>query len=175
MRLMRLGSWQEARLARWVARGISLIIGLSLLLLIVLNEDFRTNPTLPTIILWLMSLSLLLAWRWERVGALSTLLLTPILLIALVVQWTGLGGLLAPFWQLAMVALASILPFLIAAWLYLSAHQYAETIAAGEAFDLPEQGSRRTTVVIILLGLAALVLYFVPLLIPVQQQITESP
>lgn len=188
MRLMRFGNWQEARLARWVARGISLVIGLSLLLLIVFNEDFRQDPTLPTVILWLMALSLLIAWKWERMGGLLALLLSPVLLVSLFVMWSGLIGLITPVWQLFMIALAFLLPFLIAAWLYLSAAQYsaaqysaaqytemAITAVEGQESDLAEGGSSRTTLIILLLGLAALILYFVPLFIPVQQQLEPQP
>lgn len=129
MRLIRFGSWQEARLARWVARGLSLIISLSLLLLIAFNEDFRREPTLPTVILWLMALSLLVAWKWEKIGGLLTLLLTPLLLVALSMTWTRLSGLTTPVWQLFIGGLLFVLPFLIASLLYLSAAGYMETAA----------------------------------------------
>jgi hypothetical protein len=178
MKLMTFKNWREARLARWVARGISLLVAVSLLLLVLFNEDFRNSPTLPTLLLWLLSLSLLIAWRWEKLGGMLTLLLTPVILISLFVQWSGLGGLMTPLWQLFMIALAFLLPFLIAAWLYLSVARYAEMEAtAGEEGDaaVAEERSNRTTIIVAILGLAAVVLFFVPLFTPVQQQVEMSP
>lgn len=118
MRLLCNDSPEEIQLARRVARGLSLLSVGFLFLLLILNEDFRENPTLPTIVLWILALSTLIAWRWERVGGLLTLFLSPILLVSLIIQWSGLSGFATPIWQLALISFSMVFPFLIIGWLF---------------------------------------------------------
>ncbi|MGD2049832.1 MAG: hypothetical protein PVH03_10060 [Chloroflexota bacterium] len=120
MKLLSFDSPEEIQLARRVARGLSLLSIGFLLLLLVLNEDFRKSPTLPTIVLWILALSTLIAWRWERVGGLLTLFLCPVFLLSLIVQWSGTAELSAPIWQLALIGFGMELPFLIIGWLFIT-------------------------------------------------------
>jgi hypothetical protein len=106
------------RLARWAARGISLLyIGL-LLALLVFNEDFRVSSTLPTIILWLLVLSTLIAWRWETAGGLLTLFLSPVFLLSLFVQWSGSARFVMSIWELALIGICLMFPFLVTGLLF---------------------------------------------------------
>ena len=118
MSLLRYDSPEEIQLARRVARGLSLLFIGFILLLLILNEDFRESPTLPTIVLWILALCTLIAWRWERVGGLLTLFLSPVFLLSLFIQWSGTAGLVTPIWQLALIGFGMVFPFLIIGWLF---------------------------------------------------------
>jgi hypothetical protein len=60
MTLLRNASPEALHFTRWMARGLSaLFIGFTLIFL-VLNEDSRNSPTLPTIVFWFLALCLLL-------------------------------------------------------------------------------------------------------------------
>ena len=109
---------KQAQLAHWLARGLSLLfIGFNLLLL-VLNEDFRNSPTLPAVVLCILALSTLFAWRWETAGGLVTLFLSPIFLLSLFVQWSGTAGLSLSIWELALIGVCMMFPFLIIGLLF---------------------------------------------------------
>ena len=118
MRLLCNGSPEEIQLACRAARGLSLLSVGFLFLLLILNEDFRESPTLPTIVLWILALCTLIAWRWEKAGGLLTLFLSPVLLLSLIVQWSGTAGLVTPIWQLALISFSMGFPFLIIGWLF---------------------------------------------------------
>jgi hypothetical protein len=118
MRLLCNDSPEEIQLARRVARGLSLLSVGFLFLLLILNEDFRESPTLPTIVLWILALCTLIAWRWEKAGGLLTLFLSLVFLLSLIVQWSGTAGLVTPIWQLALISFSMVFPFLIIGWLF---------------------------------------------------------
>lgn len=118
MRLLCNDSPEEIQLARRVARGLSLLFVGFLFLLLILNEDFRESPTLPTIVLWILALCTLIAWRWEKAGGLLTLFLSLVFLLSLIVQWSGTAGLVTPIWQLALISFSMVFPFLIIGWLF---------------------------------------------------------
>ena len=48
MTLLHYNNSKEIQLARWVARGLSLLFIGFILVLLVSNEDFRNSPTPPT-------------------------------------------------------------------------------------------------------------------------------
>lgn len=173
MRLLQYDTTQEIGLARWIARGISIFIVGFVLLLLALNDDFRNDPTLPTIVLWIITLCLVVAWRWERTGGLLVIFLSPILVLSMVIQWTGAVGLITPGWQLALIGIAMALSFAILGWLFVSVAWHSELTRMPEkgtgSRTLP--GTRWTYVIIVLLGLFAIAFFFIPMVIPVQQQI----
>jgi hypothetical protein len=111
---------EELQLARRVARGLSLLSVGFLLLLLVLNEDFRESPTPSTIVLWILTLCTLIAWRWERAGGLLTIVLSLVLLLSIFLQWSETAVLVLPIWQLALIGFGMVLPFLIIGWLFVS-------------------------------------------------------
>jgi hypothetical protein len=86
----------RVKILRWIARAWSLF-ALALALLIMLSPDpYAVNPIQPgevfMLSLWgLAILGLLLAWRWEQLGALSTILIMPIrelVYILIYREWT---------------------------------------------------------------------------------------
>lgn len=133
MSLLRCNNPEEIQLARWVARGLTLLFVGFILLLLVLNEDFRESPTLPTVVLWILALSMLIAWRWEKAGGLLTLFLSPVFLLSIFAQRLGTAGLVMPIWQLALIGAAWMLPILVIGWLFVSvgrqSHVARETLA----------------------------------------------
>jgi len=89
-------SSKNVKVLRWIARAWSLF-ALALALLIVLSPDpHAVNPIQPREVfmlsLWGVAiLGLLLAWRWERLGALLTIIIMPIrelVFIAIYREWT---------------------------------------------------------------------------------------
>jgi hypothetical protein len=170
-------SAQETTVARWVARGISsLTIGL-ILLTYVLNEDIRNEPTLPVIVLWLIVMGMVIAWRWERIGGLITLFLSPLLFLSVIVEWLGADGLITPAWQLSLIGIAMTVTFSIVGWLFVSVARYTDvTGKVGDKNDANQPARRRRGIYIILivLGLIAMTLFILPLGIPVQQQTEYS-
>jgi hypothetical protein len=176
MRLLQYDTTSEINLARWIARLISLLIVGFVLLLLVLNDDFRKDPTLPTIVLWILTLCLVVAWRWERIGGLLVIFLSPIWVLSMVIQWSGADGLITPGWQLALIGIAMALSFAIIGWLFVSVAWHAEVTSAPDEDSATTTSPRRrwTYLIIILLGLFAVAFFLIPMAIPVQQQIEYS-
>lgn len=173
MRLLQYDTTLEINLARWIARGISILIAGFVLLLLVLNDDFRSDPTLPTIVLWILTLCLVVAWRWERIGGLLVIFLSPVWVLSMVIQWSGADGLIIPGWQLALIGIAMALSFVIIGWLFVSVAQHSEvTRTPDKGSGSPTSPGRRWTyLIIVLLGLFAVAFFVIPVAIPVQQQI----
>lgn len=53
---------------KWTTRILSLLVVSYVLSLWLFNDDVRTQPTLAILFQALLTLILLLAWRWEKVG-----------------------------------------------------------------------------------------------------------
>jgi hypothetical protein len=176
MRLLQYDTILEINAARWIARGISFLIVGFVLLLLVLNDDFRSDPTLPTIVLWLLTLCLVVAWRWERIGGLLVIFLSPFWILSMVIQWSGADGLITPGWQLALIGIAMALSFTILGWLFVSVAQHSEVMgtSTGEGATPASPKTRWTILIVIILGLLAVVLFVIPIGVPVQQQIEYS-
>ena len=64
---------ENSRLVRRITRFLSLLLVGFYLSLILFNDDVREDLTLPFILYGLVILSLLVAWHWERMGGLLTL------------------------------------------------------------------------------------------------------
>ena len=86
----------RVKIVRWIARVWSLF-ALALALLIAFSPDpYAVNPIQPREIfmlsLWGMAiLGLILAWRWERLGALLTIIIMPVrelVYILIYREWT---------------------------------------------------------------------------------------
>lgn len=177
MNPLQFNSLGEIRMARWVARGTSLFIGGFVLVLLLFNEDIREDPTPATLVLGILSLLVLVSWRWERLGGTLTLLASPILLVAPLIQMLGAPGLITPTWLLILISAAMTLPFFITGWLFLSIAKHAEVAQKPQASrDVPATPKKRswTYLLIGLLGLMSIVFFAVPLVIPVQQQFDTS-
>jgi len=118
MTLPRYDNPNEIQWTRRVARGLSLLFVALILLLLAFNEDFRGNPTLPAFILWVLALSTLIAWRWETAGGLLTLFLSPVFLLSLFVQWSGSARFVMSIWELALIGICLMFPFLVTGLLF---------------------------------------------------------
>jgi hypothetical protein len=177
MGLLQFNSLDEMRVARWVARCTSLLIGGFVLLVFLFNEDVRQDPTPPTLILGALSLLVLVAWRWERVGGSLTLLALPIFFVSVIIQMTGRDGWIAPSWLLILIDAAITLSFLIVGWLFVSVAKHSEVAQErGAKQHVPATPRKRSWayVVIGLLGLLAIILFIIPMVAGVQQRI-EMP
>jgi hypothetical protein len=53
---------------KWMPRIFSLLILVFYLALWLFNDDVRSRPTLQVILLGLLTIVLLLAWRWEKIA-----------------------------------------------------------------------------------------------------------
>ena len=103
---------------RRMARGLSLLSASIVIMLLAFNEDFQSNPTLPAVVLWILVLSTLIAWRWETAGGLMTLCLSPVFLLSLLVQWSRSAGPSMSIWELALIGVCLMLPFLFMGLLF---------------------------------------------------------
>ena len=178
MTLISCDTSQEIRLARWVARGLSLLFAGFVLTVMLLNEDVRTDITPPTLILAALSLSALGAWRWERIGGLLTMACAPLLFLSMILQFINVAGLVTPFWVLLLIAAGIAFSFLIVGWLFVSVAQHTQaTRTPGAAGGAPVSGKRRrrTTLLVAVLGVVALMLFVIPLQMPVRQNIEILP
>ncbi len=168
---------QEIQVTRWVARGLSLLfIGFNLLLLL-LNEDFRNNPTLPTVVFWILSLSMLIAWRWERIGGLLTIILSLALPLSIIIQWSRTTGVVTPTWQLLLIGFSLMAPFLITGLLFLLADRQSKLVKEFSTEDhshIPSKKPTRTYIWIGLLALLAIILFTIPFFIPIRQEFGSS-
>lgn len=118
MRGLQIDRGSEIQSTCRMARGLSLLVAASILILLAFNEDFRNTPTLPGVVLCVLALSTLFAWRWETAGGLVTLFLCPVFLLSFFVQWSGTAGLSLAIWELALIGVCLVFPFLIIGLLF---------------------------------------------------------
>jgi hypothetical protein len=173
MGLLQYNNLGEIRMARWVARGTSLLIGGSALFLILFNEDIIQDPTPPTLIMGVLSLFVLAAWRWERIGGTLALLASPVFFISAIIEMPSIVGLITPIWVLILIDAAITLSFVIIGWLFVSVAKHAEMAGElGAEQPAPATSRKRSWVywVVGLLGLLAIAFFVVPMVIPVRQQ-----
>ena len=177
MQLLHYDNQHEIGTVRWLARGLSILIGGFVVVLYLFNDDFRTNPTPPTVMLGVLTFFMLIAWRWERIGGLLTMFGSLLLAVSMLFQWSGTVGLITPIPLLILIAAGMTLSFLIIGWLFVSVAQHTTVIQEHVSEDettLPRKRRSGIYLVIGLLGLTAILLFLVPMIIPVQQRI-EAP
>lgn len=177
MQLIHYDNQHEISTVRWLARGLSLLIGGIVIVLFLFNEDLRADPTPPVVMLGILTFFMMISWRWERIGGLLTMCGSLLLALTMLFQWSGTVGMITPIPLLILVAGSMTLSFLIIGWLFVSVAQHTAVIQEHEGEDeaaLP--GKRRSGIYLVigLLGLAAILLFLVPMIIPVQQHI-EAP
>lgn len=162
---------QDVRLARWVARGLSLGFAGFVSAIVILNEDVRADLTPPMLITMALSLSLISAWRWERTGGLVTTALAPLLFLSILVQYVGAAGLVTPLWTLLLGAAGMALSFFITGWLFVSVGRHADVTRRpeGEGEDTRPGVRKRPWLAIGILGVISLLLFVIPLQLPVRQ------
>lgn len=118
----------NSRLARRIARLLAFFLMVFFLLLLLFNEDVRTDLTLPFILLSLVVLSLPLAWRFEKNGGLLTMALT--LVSGLFFLINGLVNYQFPVVAALFGAALLAVPFFMVGWLFYTLGQYPESDSA---------------------------------------------
>ena len=113
MRGLQIDHGQDIQSISRMARGLSLLVATSILILLAFNEDFRNAPSLPAVVLCALALSTLFAWRWQTAGGLATLFLSPVFLLSLFVQWSGPADLSLAVGELVLIGLCLVVPFLV--------------------------------------------------------------
>ena len=164
MRWLQVNWTTEVRTVRWVARLLSVLVAVFLLSLLAFNEDVRTEPTPPFLVICLLSLFLLAGWRWERVGGLLAMLGSPVLVLSILIYWWGQTNMVVPLWGMALLGSGMALAFFIVGWLYVSISQVGSPTDAVAAAEQVSDRPRRwvTWVIIAVLALVVLVLLVVP-------------
>jgi hypothetical protein len=93
------------------------------------NEDVRSQPTLAIVFQALLTLILLAAWRWEKIGGRLTMIGGALFFVILMVSALTNGdmplmGALLAGWMLA-------LPYVVLGWLFYNLGRQAERDAGG--------------------------------------------
>jgi hypothetical protein len=166
MQYLSFNTVQDVKWIRWVARLLSLVFAAMVITTIVFNM-LGLATLLPTVIVFAATtVFMLLAWHWERMGGMLTLIASPFALASVV--WVavkpesfGLDVVAEPL-VISLIGLAFTFAILIVGWLFVSVAQHG---AVGT--QLEEKKSRAqmrwiligvgiTIVVIVLLGLILL-------------------
>ena len=177
MSILPMNTHRELNTVRWFARGLSLLPVLFWLTLAIFNEDFLAEITLPLILIGLLSVSLIVAWRWEKIGGAVTSGGALLLFGVLLYQNLSAGNMITSRWVLILVSASMAGFYLILGWLFLS-------IAQQEPFVDPllERGDTKTSarpgrryLVVGLIGIIALLLFAIPIMTPVQQRFEAPP
>jgi hypothetical protein len=153
MQLLRYDTERELRWIRWLARGLSLLFSGFMLSVLLFNEDVRQAPTPPTIVLGLLSVSMLLAWRWEELGGKLTMMGAPLFLISVMYMTTQVEAI---FGVALVVGLALTLATLIVGWLFVSVARH--TPVTREVAGKREGPRRLRIVVLVAVALVVIVL-----------------
>ena len=177
MTVLPLNTQQELKTVRWFTRGLSLLPVLLWLTLAFFNEDILAEITLPVIIIGLLSISLIAAWRWEKIGGAVTAGGALLLFGVLLYYNFSANNLITSRWVLIFVSASMSGPYLILGWLFLS-------IAQQEPFvDLPQERNDsnasarpgRRYLLVGLIGIIAVLLFVIPFMTPVQQRFEGPP
>jgi len=177
MQLLRYDNQHEIGAVRSVARVLSILTGGFVVMLYLFNDDLRAEPTPPSVMLGLLPFFMLIAWRWERFGGLLTMFGSVLLAVTMLFQWSGAVGLITPIPLLIFIAGGMTLSFLIIGWLFVSIAQHTRAIqehAGDEETAVPRKRRTGVYLVIGLLGFTAILLFLVPMIVPVQQRM-EAP
>jgi hypothetical protein len=166
MQYLSFNTVQDVKWIRWVARLLSLVFAAMVITTIVFNI-LGLATMLPTVIVFAAAtVFMLLAWHWEKMGGMLTLIASPFALASVVwvaVKPESFGlDLIAKPLVFSLIGLALTFAILIVGWLFVSVSQHG---AAGT--QLEEKQSRAqmrwiligvgiAIVVIVLLGLILL-------------------
>lgn len=176
MGLLHFDNAHEIGTARWVARGLTILIGGFVAVIYLFNEDVRQDPTPPTILMGILTLWMLIAWRWERIGGTLLIFGSLLLFLSMLLELSGVAGLITPIWTLILIGAGISLSYLITGWLFVSVAQHTAVaqVPAGEDEDaVPRKRRLGIYLVIGSLGLAAILFFLVSLTTPVQQNMEE--
>ena len=123
MALLSSGTKRDLHRIRWMARGFSLLFAVLSFSSLLFTEQI----TLPTIVLAILSVFMLIAWHWEKLGGRLTLIGSPFCLIS-VMYMTNKAETVA-LWLAILVGVALTLATLIVGWLFVSVSQHTAMTA----------------------------------------------
>lgn len=155
MELLSFGFGEDIRLVRWGARLFSLLPIAFYLLIFLFNEDVRSNLNPPVIVWGIVTVFLLLCWRWEKEGGKLAMVGAPILWIVVAAN----GILQVNFPPLLALAAGGMLalPYLLLGWLFYSLGAQAHYARSTEPAGSPGRStSRRILIVAALFAVALL-------------------
>jgi len=177
MTVLPLYTHRELNTVRWVARGLSLLPVLLWLTLAIFHEDFLAEITLPLILIGLLSVSLIVAWRWEKIGGAVTSAGALLLFGVLLYQNLSAGNMITSRWVLIFASASMAGFFLILGWLFLSIAQQAPfvNLPLERSDDIASARPDRRYLVVGLIGIIALLLFIIPIMTPVQQRFEAPP
>lgn len=155
MRMVTYGIRQDIRFIRWGTRVFSLMITGFYLSINLINEQIDYEPTIPIIIQVLLSISMLIAWRWERLGGMLTMAGTPILLTSLLVDNFQRGSWIVPT---ILASSAVALPYLIIGWLFYSLRQHTDIARVRQADDLEKEDTPKRYKLYLMMGAVCLLI-----------------
>lgn len=109
---------------RWTIRILSLLVVLFYLSLWLFNEDVRTHPTLAVVFQALLTLVLLIAWRWETSG--GRLAMIGGLIFFLILISGAPPGDVKSFMAVLLGSTLLALPYMALGWLFFHLGRRAE-------------------------------------------------
>ncbi len=177
MTVLPLNTHRELNTVRWFARGLSLLPVIFWLTLALFNEDFLAEITLPLILIGLLSVSLIVAWRWERIGGAVTSGGALLLFGVLLYQNLSADNMITSRWVLILVSASMAGFYLILGWLFLSIAQQEPFIdpPLERSDDVARARPGRRYLVVGLIGIIAVLLFAIPITTPVQQRFEAPP
>lgn len=127
-KIMKHASQNEIQMARWIARISSLVLTTLFAFVILLTDQ----PILFTVTIVGMSVALMLAWRWERMGGLLTLSFALICAVlgglSAAIEFDNMGIPVRVLWALSsmvVVFIAWVSPYALVGWLFVSIARYS--------------------------------------------------
>ena len=187
MTIVSLNNNNELNLVRWIARGLSLlpITFWSTILLFnndVLTEDILTDINLPLLLNLFLSLCLLIAWRWEKVGGLLAIGGSPLLFSVLLLTNLTAAGLITPYWAVILMSASMAGFYLIVGLLFMSVARHESLVNIPVSPDTEKAQLPRYRLYLLrsilflgILSVFALFLFISPIFTPVQQHIEAPP
>ncbi len=118
---------------KWTIRILSLLVVLYVLSLWFFNEDVRARPTLAILFQALLTLILLLAWRWEKIGG-RLAMIGGLIFFVILITGALLDGAI-PFAAALLGGTLLALPYVALGWLFFQLGRRTEQPAA----DLTDQ------------------------------------
>jgi hypothetical protein len=109
---------------KWMIRILSLLQALFVLSLWLFNEDVRATPTLAVLLQLLLTLILLAAWRWEKVGGL--LAMSGGLIFFLVLIFSAVLGDRSALPAALVGSTLLALPYVVLGWLFFNLGRQVE-------------------------------------------------
>ncbi len=177
MNLLSFSIRQDVRLIRWTARAFSLLILGFYITIIALYDDFQAQLTTPFILALAVTICLLVAWRWEKVGGRLIMAGAAVLLAFLPIN--AVTQLDFPATLALLVSAALVAPYLLVGWLFYSVGQHTEAGMTTQPVDEEQPSVRKPFFVyamIVVVGLALVLLLIISFVaVPPTTNIDPTP